>query len=441
MSNTRILVVAADEGLRAEPCRALTAAGYEPVPAASVETACEAVAAGPVGLALVHGTSVGDWRRLRRRPGAPPVVVMEAGADVPRAVRAIRYGAVDFLSAPDDPAAVLSIVRRHAVPAGGDGLVASDERTRAVLDLARRVASKPVTVLLNGESGTGKEVFARYLHTHSERADGPFVAVNCAAIPENMLEALLFGYEKGAFTGATRSHAGKFEQASGGTLLLDEISEIDAGLQAKLLRVLQEREVERLCGSHPVPVDTRVVATTNRDLREAVASGAFREDLYYRLCVFPIQLPPLRERRDDVLPLAEGFLRRLGDGGATLSPAARRRLLDHDWPGNVRELENVIQRALILADGEHVDADDLHFEMAPMAAPQAEEAGEASLDDSLRDSEHRLILDTLRQTNGSRKNTADRLGISVRTLRYKIARMRDNGVAVPDSSGMQAQTG
>ncbi|MFO7857553.1 MAG: sigma-54 dependent transcriptional regulator, partial [Ectothiorhodospiraceae bacterium] len=387
MSRTRILVIAADSAVRAGPCQALEGVGYEAVPVASVATACDRLAEGPAGLALVHAASVGDWRRLRRRPGAPPVVVMEAGAEVPRAVRAIRYGAVDFLAAPEDAEAVATVTRRHAIPPGGDGLVAVAERTRGVLDLARRVAPKPVTVLLNGESGTGKEIFARYIHRHSDRSDGPFVAVNCAAIPENMLEALLFGYEKGAFTGATRAHAGKFEQASGGTLLLDEISEIDPGLQAKLLRVLQEREVERLCGSQPIPVDTRVVATTNRNLREAVANGAFREDLYYRLCVFPIQLPPLRERRDDVLPLAEDFLRRLGDGSGTLSPAARRQLLDHDWPGNVRELENVIQRALILADGEHVDVEDLHFEAdAGVMAPAGGDAEEASLDESLRDS-------------------------------------------------------
>ena len=441
MSETKILVVAADEAMRAAPVQALGDAGFEVLSAASLDAACDAVNSTPLGLALVHASSVGDWRRLRRRPGAPPVVVMEPGADVPRAVRAIRYGAVDFLAAPEDAAAVVTVTRRHAIPATGGGLVAVDQRTRGVLDLARRVASKPVTVLLNGESGTGKEVFARYLHDHSERAEGPFVAVNCAAIPENMLEALLFGYEKGAFTGAVRSHAGKFEQAAGGTLLLDEISEIDGALQAKLLRVLQEREVERLCGSRPIPVDARVVATTNRDLREAVASGAFREDLYYRLCVFPIQLPPLRERRDDVLPLAEELLQRLGNGSATLSPGARRRLLEHDWPGNVRELENVVQRALILADGEHVDAEDLQFEVAPLSADGAADA-DGSLDENLRDSEHRLILDTLRQTNGSRKTTADRLGISVRTLRYKIARMRDEGVSVPDSGGAaQAQAG
>ncbi|SEO57380.1 sigma-54-dependent transcriptional regulator [Aquisalimonas asiatica] len=438
MSENKILVVAADEATREAPCAALDAAGFEPVPAASVDSACDLVASMPVSLALVHGACPGDWRQLRRHAGAPPVVVMEAGAEVPRAVQAIRSGAVDFLTNPEDASAVVSVTRRHAVVMNSRGVIAVDERTRGVLDLARRVAPKPVTVLLNGESGTGKEVFARYLHEQSDRARGPFVAVNCAAIPENMLEALLFGYEKGAFTGATRSHPGKFEQAAGGTLLLDEISEIAPELQAKLLRALQEREVERLCGTAPIPVDARVVATTNRDLRQAVQNGQFREDLYYRLHVFPIQLPPLRERRDDILPLADAFLRKFGDGGATMSPGARHMLREYEWPGNVRELENVVQRALILADDGCVDAEDLRFELGPLssAAPEAD----ASLDDSMKDSEHRLILDTLRQSNGSRKMTAERLGISVRTLRYKLARMRDDGVPVPDSSAM-AQVG
>ena len=439
MTKSRVLVIATDEAARSGPCRALAGAGYEPLGVATVADAAQATGAEGVALALVHAPSVGDWAALRRRTGAPPVVVMDPDGGAAQAVRALRSGAVDFLTEPDDPDQIRDAVRQHAVEPRSADPVARDPRTRQVLDLAARVADKPVTVLLHGESGTGKEVFARFLHARSGRRAGPFVAVNCAALPENMLEALLFGYEKGAFTGATRSHAGKFEQAGGGTLLLDEISEIPVELQAKLLRVLQEREVERLCGSAPIPVDVRVIATTNRDLRQAVAEGRFREDLYYRLCVFPIALPTLRERRDDILPLAERALRGLGLGHATLAPAARRALLDHDWPGNVRELENVMQRAAVLAEDGRIGPEELVFEAAPVAVAPAD-AGDGSLDESLRDREYRLIIDTLRQTAGSRKDAAEQLGISVRTLRYKLARMRDAGMDIPDS-GALVQTG
>jgi two-component system response regulator FlrC len=286
-------------------------------------------------------------------------------------------------------------------------------------------------VLIAGESGTGKEVLARFIHRNSPRADRAFVAVNCAAIPENMLEAILFGYERGAFTGAHAAHPGKFEQAQGGTLLLDEVTEMPLGLQAKLLRVLQEREVERLGGRTPIALDVRVLATTNRNLRAEVAAGRFREDLYYRLNVFPLTTAPLRERRDDVLPLAMHVLNarcRPGENIPALSAEAAHILLTHAWPGNVRELDNVMQRALILANGPVIQAENIHIEATSDAAPSVASSG--ALSESVSAAERDLILEALRTDNGNRQAMAKRLGISPRTLRYKLAKLREAGVEV-----------
>ncbi len=309
--------------------------------------------------------------------------------------------------------------------------------SRRMLELAARVAATECTVLIVGESGTGKEVLARFIHRNSARAAAPFVAVNCAAIPENMLEAMLFGYERGSFTGAHAAHAGKFEQAQGGTLLLDEVTEMPLGLQAKLLRVLQEREVERIGGRSPVALDVRVLATTNRRLREDVAAGRFREDLYYRLNVFPLAIAPLRTRRDDVLPLAMQLLGGRCRPGApipALSAEAAHLLLTYPWPGNVRELDNLLQRALILLNGPVIRPEHVQFELANENAPDAEMlpmALPASLAASLGEHERDLILDALRAGNGSRREAAETLGISARTLRYKLARLREAGVDVP----------
>jgi len=313
--------------------------------------------------------------------------------------------------------------------------VASAASSQRLLELAARVAATECGVLLVGESGTGKEVLARFIHRNSARAAAPFVAVNCAAIPENMLEATLFGYERGAFTGAHVSHAGKFEQAQGGTLLLDEVTEMPIGLQAKLLRVLQEREVERIGGRGPLPLDVRVLATTNRRLREEVAAGRFREDLYYRLNVFPLAIAPLRARRDDVLPLAMQLLAARVRPGApipALSAEAAHLLLTYTWPGNVRELDNLLQRALILLNGPVILPQHIQFELAGDAAPQAKQpAAPASLAASLDERERDLILDALRAGKGSRREAAESLGISARTLRYKLARLREAGIEVP----------
>jgi two-component system response regulator FlrC len=312
--------------------------------------------------------------------------------------------------------------------------VAVDASSRLIVDLARRVASTDCTVLIVGESGTGKEVLARLIHRASPRARNNFVAVNCAAIPENMLEAMLFGYEKGSFTGAHNSHAGKFEQAQGGTLLLDEITEMPLALQAKLLRVLQEKEVERIGGSAPLPLDVRVLATTNRLLRTEVAAGRFREDLYYRLNVFPLALSPLRDRRDDVLPLAMHLLQlrsRPGQRIPALSADAAHLLLTYTWPGNVRELDNLLQRALVLVEGSVIEAQHILFEKQTSLASDPAVNGRPALHEKMERAERDVILEALRAANGSRREVAEKLGISPRTLRYKLARIRSAGVDVP----------
>jgi two-component system response regulator FlrC len=333
--------------------------------------------------------------------------------------------------------------------------VACAPSSSRLLDLARRVAASDCTVLIVGESGTGKEVLARFIHRYSPRKRQPFIAVNCAAIPENMLEAMLFGYERGAFTGAHAAHPGKFEQAQGGTLLLDEVTEMPLGLQAKLLRVLQEREVERLGSRTSIALDVRVLGTTNRRLREEVAAGRFREDLYYRLNVFPLAIAPLRMRRDDILPLAMQLLSgrcRPGERIPALSAEAAHLLLTYPWPGNVRELDNLLQRALILVNGPVIRPEHVQFELANEGPGAAEAlvvpAGdlsnitsthsapgapglEKSLASSLGEAERDLILDALRSGQGNRREAAERLGISQRTLRYKLARLREAGIDIP----------
>lgn len=383
-------------------------------------------------------------------------------------------------------------------PAGAQSLgadtdmIAFAEVSRCLVDLARRVAASDCTVLVAGESGTGKEVLARFIHRNSSRASRAFVGVNCAAIPENMLEAILFGYERGAFTGAHAGHAGKFEQAQGGTLLLDEVTEMPLGLQAKLLRVLQEREVERLGARMPVPLDVRVLATTNRNLHAEVAAGRFREDLYYRLNVFPLTTAPLRERRDDVLPLAMRLLTarcRPGERIPALSADAAHKLLTYSWPGNVRELDNVMQRALILANGPVIDSEHVHLEAHEIGAVQwprgslpaaaiahagnpavkipatrppgtqsdtppgtfsgapsggaVNDTPDTSMDlsSSLSSAERDLILDALRSDNGNRQAAARRLGISPRTLRYKLARLRESGFEVREAEPSNMRSG
>ncbi|MEY8241253.1 MAG: sigma-54 dependent transcriptional regulator [Cycloclasticus sp.] len=372
-----------------------------------------------------------------RFPGLP-VLLMTAHASVEKAVKAIQAGAADYLSKPLAIETLISRVEETIAPEASSfgELPSNDSSMKDIVALAGRVAKSEATVLIQGESGTGKEVLSRFIHKNSSRSKQPFIAINCAAIPENMLEAMLFGYEKGAFTGAHQASPGKFEQAQGGTILLDEISEMNILLQAKLLRVLQEKEVERLGGRKTISLDVRVLATTNKDLRELVDDAKFREDLLYRINVFPLNIPPLRERRADISALAKTMVVRHYAGEKStpvLSASAVKQLENHPWQGNVRELENVIQRALIMANGGVIADTDLIFEMGRPAVPVAAVKVEADsgLNEGVRAVEDKLILDTLVTAKGSRKNTAERLGISARTLRYKIARMRDAGVQIP----------
>jgi two-component system response regulator FlrC len=452
MLNTlRILVVEDDPDIRDAVAFTLETAAHSVVAVGGGPEALVALADGVFNLVVsdlrmqpMDGLQLLD--AIRASHPQLPVMLMTAYGDVGTAVAAMRAGACDFLPKPFEPSTLLEQVRRYAAVAPDDSeMVAEDVRTRELLALAARVAETDATVLLSGESGTGKEVFARYIHRHSRRLAGPFVAINCAAIPENLLEATLFGYEKGAFTGAQSAQAGKFEQAEGGTLLLDEISEMPLALQAKLLRVLQEREVERVGGKKPVPLDIRVIATTNRDMALEVAAGRFREDLFYRLNVFPIAIPGLRERPADIVPLAHHFLQRHGERigkHAQLSAGAAAILAVWPWPGNVRELENTLQRAAIIARGERIEEADMRLCLprigevavsADEAQPGALEAVQELVDahsDNMKDLERRHILETLKAVGGSRKLAVERLGISERTLRYKLQQYRSEGLDV-----------
>lgn len=395
-----------------------------------------------------------------------PVLLMTAFGTINQSVKAIQEGAVDYLVKPFEPQVLTQLVCRFTAgrcQAAPNEPVAAAASSRELLSLAKRVARSDSTALILGESGTGKEVLARFVHDHSNRADKPFVAINCAAIPEAMLESILFGHEKGAYTGAHSAAPGKFEQANGGTLLLDEISEMDIGLQAKLLRVLQEKEVERLGGRKTIALDVRVIATSNRSMLEEVQRGRFREDLYYRLSVLPLQWQPLRHRREDIVPLAQQLLTKHASKqhrtGVLLTEDAKQALMQHTWPGNVRELDNVMQRSLILQEGYSISAQDLGLELiAQGVEPQQEDfsaknpstsvflrdtvsvdspdhtADLASglLGQDLKQREFEVIVNTIRKEKGSRKRAAEALGISPRTLRYKIARFRNAGLLVED---------
>ena len=450
-----ILVVEDNAPLRDAVCLTLEVAGHTVTgvgdgPAALARTDDEAFNLVISDLKMQPMDGLELLAELRRRLPQLPVLLMTAFGDVEKAVDAMRGGACDFLMKPFEPQVLLEHVRRYAAPdRDPGGMVAADPHTRKLLALAAKVAETDATVLLTGESGTGKEVFARYLHEQSPRRNGPFVAINCAAIPDTLLEATLFGHEKGAFTGAATAQAGKFEQAAGGTLLLDEISEMPLGLQAKLLRVLQEREVERVGGKKAIALDIRVLATTNRDMTKEVAAGRFREDLYYRLNVFPLAIPSLRERPGDIVPLAHHFARLHGARlrrSARLSPEAESVLVSYHWPGNVRELENTVQRALILSSGESVSGETVrlclpHWNGEPLrpvlrpATPMpADFAGEAlpggkelPRPANMKDLEREHILQVLREVGGSRKRAVERLGISERTLRYKLQQYREEG--------------
>jgi two-component system response regulator FlrC len=465
----KVLLVEDDPSLREALGETLELAGHDYHAVGSAEEALLAAAQASFSLVVSDVNMPGMdghqlLSQLRSRYPQLPVLLMTAHGAVDRAVEAMRQGAADYLVKPFEPKALLCLVARHALgrlgPADGEGPIAVEPASVQLLNLASRVAKSDSTVLISGESGTGKEVLARFIHQQSPRAGKPFIAINCAAIPDNMLEATLFGHEKGSFTGAIAAQPGKFEQADGGTILLDEISEMPMGLQAKLLRVLQEREVERVGARKPIELDIRVLATTNRDLAGEVAAGRFREDLFYRLSVFPLAWQSLRQRPADILPLAERLLakhvNKMKHAPVRLSAEAQKCLVGYSWPGNVRELDNAVQRALILQQGGVIQAEDfclagpITFASVSTVAPvlqvspvlpttssatdSSAEGGSGelagALGEDLRRREFQMIIDTLRAERGRRKEAAERLGISPRTLRYKLAQMRDAGMDV-----------
>jgi two-component system response regulator FlrC len=375
-----------------------------------------------------------------------PVVACGVGAGAVGAAAAIRAGAKEFIPLPPDAELIAAVLA--AVADDNRPMVVRDPSMQAVIAMADQIAPSDASILITGESGVGKEVIARYVHQKSRRASKPFISVNCAAIPENLLESELFGHEKGAFTGAVARRIGKFEEAQGGTLLLDEISEMDSRLQAKLLRAVQEREIDRVGGSKPVKIDIRILATSNRDLVQAVREGTFREDLLYRLNVVNLRLPSLRDRPGDVLALAEFFVRKYaaanGAPERALSAEAKRRLASHRWPGNVRELENAMHRAVLLAVGSEIEEDAIRLpDGQPFASadPQARAAQAASLaaetanrgyvGQTVSAMEQQLIIDTLEHCLGNRTHAATILGISIRTLRNKLKEYTEAGVSVP----------
>lgn len=467
MSNMPVLIVEDDVDLREALTDTLELAGYRVASVEDGRAALDFLTENLVGMVIsdvnmprMDGHTL--LKNVRKRYPTLPVLIMTAYGSIEKAVEAMHDGAVDYLVKPFEAEVLVHAVSRYLLATDSDEddeFIAFDEKTTELLKMAKRVADSDASVMITGESGTGKEVLAQFVHRNSPRKEEPFVAINCAAIPNNMLEAILFGYEKGAFTGAYKSSPGKFEIANGGTILLDEISEMELGLQAKILRVLQEREVERLGGNNIIKLDVRVLATSNRDMRLEAAEGGFREDLYYRLNVFPLHLPPLRERPADIFPIAERLLahhaQRSGHKIPQFSTEVKTSLEECLWPGNVRELDNVMQRALILSDGITVSVKDLHFEPVPAAAPA--KAAAVTIDDtqtdrqelpkdvteepvspaesspqlSLKEQQQQMILDTLREFGGNRKKTAEKLDISERTLRYKLARMRENGIEIP----------
>ncbi|MGC8119410.1 sigma-54-dependent transcriptional regulator [Marinobacter sp. VGCF2001] len=472
MAKAQILIVEDDHDLREALVTTLELAKFQVREAANAEEALASLARAPVDMVVsdVNMPGLSGHELLaevqRLYPGLPMMLITAYG-QISHAVSAMQSGAIDYLVKPFEPQVLVDAVSR-VVGGGrqksGDEPVAEDPVSKRMFQLASKVAGSDSTVMISGESGTGKEVLARYIHQQSPRSEQPFVAINCAAIPENMLEAILFGHEKGAFTGAVAASPGKFEQANGGTILLDEISEMDLGLQSKILRVLQEREVERVGGRKTIALDVRVLATTNRDLADYVREGRFREDLYYRLTVFPMRWQPLRDRPLDIIPLARSLLkkhcRKMKLTGISFADDARKALVGHPWPGNVRELDNAIQRALVLHQGNVIHAGDLCLELGitgtadfgapagpvapgealsegipdrefrePVSEPAPDADGEiGSLGDDLRQQEFRIIIQTLKKERGRRNRAAEQLGISPRTLRYKLAQMRDAGI-------------
>ena len=360
------------------------------------------------------------------------VVACGVANDTSVAVKAIKAGAKEYIPLPPDPeliGAVLAAATRE-----NHALIYGDKKTENILKIAKQIAPSEASVLITGSSGTGKEIFSRFIHDNSKRANKKFVAVNCAAIPETLLESELFGYEKGAFTGAVARRIGKFEEASDGTLLLDEISEMDIGIQAKLLRAIQEKEIDRIGGKAPIKVNTRIIATSNRNLEEAVKNGTFRQDLYYRLNVINLNIPDLKDRPGDIIVLAKHFIKKYSELNELpmkdLSSDAEKALLNYLWPGNVRELENTMHRAVLLSSGDEIDASAVM-----LSDPTAikEETTGVEVGQTVAGMERKLIIDTLKHTMGNRTTAANILGISIRTLRNKLKQYQEEGFDLPPS--------
>jgi len=416
-----ILVVDDDAQMRAALSEAIQRLGHKAVLCDSGATAVEKLSDASYSLVVTDMKmpkmdGLTFLKEVRRRIGSLPVLVITGFGTVENAVETMKEGATDYLMKPFSFDAlgktIESILNRQAT---GKNILTENAEMRKIVQLAGNLGANDITVLITGESGTGKELIARHIHQTSKRKNKPFVAVNCAAIPDNLLESELFGHEKGAFTGAVDRKKGKLELADGGTILLDEIGEMPMMLQAKLLRVLQEREIDRVGGKEPVPVDVRVITTTNRDLEKECADGRFREDLFYRLNVFPIKVPPLRERPDDIIVLTKCFVEHFsGVAGKNLKGCTQEAmdlLTKMPWRGNVRELENVIQRAVFLCSGDAVDVDDFMIGRADV---------ESSANGKLKDIERDMILKTLKEVNGNKSKAAKLLGVSVRTVRNKL---------------------
>lgn len=446
----RLLIIGALEGQLSEATKMAMNGGAKVAHAPSVEIALAALRAGRgADLLLVDVVMdiAGLIAGLEAERIAIPVVACGVEANAAAAVNAIRAGAKEYIPLPPDAELIAAVIA--AVARDASEFLFRDPAMERVVKMADQVAGSDASILITGESGTGKEVIAKYVHSRSKRANKPFISVNCAAIPEALLESELFGHEKGAFTGAVARRIGKFEEASGGTLLLDEISEMDIRLQAKLLRAIQERVIDRVGGNKPVPVDIRILATSNRNLNEAVREGTFREDLLFRLNVVNLKLPALRDRPGDIAALSEHFVAKYAKANGLpprqLSPEARAALLKAPWPGNVRELENTLHRAVLLSSGDVIDADAIVLpdgmglaeaaasnSLSAQLAQTAETMNRALVGRTVADVERDLILDTLDHTLGNRTHAANILGISIRTLRNKLNQYADEGTHVPE---------
>ncbi len=441
----RILVVDDDFAMRTALAESLESCGFEIEMAPDGEVALQKFRRGGFSLVITDlripkMTGLNVLRAVKKIAPSTPVILISAYGTVQNAVEAMKEGAEEFLLKPFSLEELETKVKNVlSTDRGNDTaeklpeeiqvreIITVNERMKAILGMLKSVARSKSTVLIYGESGTGKELFARYIYANSDRAKEPFVAVNCAAIPHNLLESEMFGYEKGAFTGAQQRTLGKFELASGGTLLLDEISEMDMGLQAKLLRVIQESEVDRIGGRAPVPVDVRIIATTNADLLERVGEKTFRHDLYYRLNVIPVKIPPLRERGDDINLLIDYFLKKNSMINKRPLPELTEEALSlirsHPWPGNVRELENTIERAVLVSADNVIRVESLYLDSAGVTGMQQppDRAQEGAVPGgTISDMEKRLIFDTLRAVNGNKAEAAKMLGVSIRTIRNKL---------------------